>query len=40
MQTSLPAVNNWAVTYRLLFRFFAAYFFIYIFPSDWIYSTH
>jgi hypothetical protein len=32
MQTGLPAVNNWSVMQKLLFRFFAAYFFIYIFP--------
>ena len=32
MQTGLPAVNNWSVMQKLLFRFFAAYFFIYLFP--------
>ncbi len=32
MQKGLPAVNSWTVTQKLLFRFFAAYFFIYIFP--------
>ena len=32
MQTGLPAVNNWTITQKLLFRFFAAYFFVYIFP--------
>jgi hypothetical protein len=32
MQTGLSAVNNWSFLQKLLFRFFAAYFFIYIFP--------
>src|SRR5205809_7803847 len=32
MQTGLIAVNNWSFKKRLLFRLFAAYFFIYIFP--------
>ena len=32
MQTGLPGVNNWTITQKLLFRFFAAYFFVYIFP--------
>lgn len=32
MQTGLTAVNNWHFSERLLFRFFAAYFFIFIFP--------
>jgi hypothetical protein len=32
MQTELTAVNNWSFAQKLLFRFFAAYFFIYIFP--------
>lgn len=32
MQTGLTAVNNWTVANKLIFRFFAAYFFIYIFP--------
>ncbi len=32
MQTGLTAVNNWSLTQKLLFRFFAAYFFIYIIP--------
>ncbi len=32
MQTGLPAVNSWSVMQKLLFRFFAAYFFIYILP--------
>ena len=32
MQTSLPSVNSWSVMQKLLFRFFAVYFFIYIFP--------
>jgi hypothetical protein len=32
MQTSLPAVNNWTETQKILFRFFAVYFLVYIFP--------
>jgi hypothetical protein len=32
MQTSLSSVNSWTVMQKLLFRFFAVYFFIYIFP--------
>jgi hypothetical protein len=32
MQTGLPAVNNLTFTQKFLSRFFAAYFFIYIFP--------
>lgn len=32
MQTGLPAINNWNFTQKLFFRFFAAYFFIFIFP--------
>lgn len=32
MQTGLLPANNWSVTKKLLFRFFAVYFFIYIFP--------
>jgi hypothetical protein len=32
MQTGLTAVNNWSFTQKLFFRFFAAYFFIFIFP--------
>ena len=32
MQTELPAINNWSFTQKFLFRFFAAYFFLYIFP--------
>src|SRR5438552_3396115 len=32
MQTGLTAINNWGLIQKLLFRFFAAYFFIYIFP--------
>jgi len=32
MQTGLPAVHNWSFTQKLCFRFFAAYFFIFIFP--------
>jgi hypothetical protein len=32
METGLIAVNHWSFTQKLLFRFFAAYFFIYVFP--------
>lgn len=32
MQIGLPAVNNWTLIQKLIFRFFAAYFFLYIFP--------
>ncbi len=32
MQTGLLAVNNWSGVNKFFFRFFAAYFFIYIFP--------
>jgi hypothetical protein len=32
MQTTLPAVNNWTETQKILFRFFAVYFLVYIFP--------
>lgn len=32
MQTGLPAINNWSFAQKLFFRFFAAYFFIFIFP--------
>ncbi len=32
MQTELLAINNWSFTQKFLFRFFAAYFFLYIFP--------
>src|ERR1700704_1795987 len=32
MDTGLISVNQWSVTQKLLFRFFAAYFFIYVLP--------
>lgn len=32
MQPSFLPANNWSVMQKLLFRFFAIYFFIYIFP--------
>jgi hypothetical protein len=32
MQTGLPAINNWTSIQKFSFRFFAAYFFIFIFP--------
>jgi len=32
METGLIAVNHWSFTQKLIFRFFAAYFFIFLFP--------
>src|SRR5258706_4967931 len=32
METGLIAVNHWSFTQKLFFRFFAAYFFILLFP--------
>src|SRR6516225_4397470 len=32
MQTNLPATNKWSFMQKIFFRFFASYFFIYIFP--------